>query len=142
MRKSIAVAAFLIALSAPASATDLGGGGYALGERAVQVVVYDYQPGVIVRPYWAPPWQNRRYFPVTGRIPESGRHENLNAPRRRHVPAQGYYREWSTSSVFQMPVADFSQMTPLAAAPSAVEPAVPNSNAPQQRFEPIEPQPK
>ena len=98
MRKSIAVAAAVIALSAPASATDFGSGGYAFGQRAGQVVVFDYQPGVIVRAYWSPPWQGRHYFPVTGTIPQSGRHENLNAPRRHYRPAQSFYRRMSAEA--------------------------------------------
>jgi hypothetical protein len=138
MRKSIAVAAAVIALSAPASATDFGSGGYAFGQRAGQVVVFDYQPGVIVRAYWSPPWQGRHYFPVTGTIPQSGRHENLNAPRRHYRPAQSFYREWSASSVFELPVADFAQRVPLAAAPPALNGGavvVPDAAPVPERFE-------
>ena len=138
MHKSIAVAAAVIALSAPASATDFGSDGYvAFGQRAGQVLIYDYQPGVVVRAYWAPPWQGRHYFPVTGTIPRVGRHENLNAPRRHYPPAPRFYREWWTSSVFELPVADFGRRVPLAAAsPADAGAVVPPDNAPpQDRFE-------
>ena len=140
MRVSIAVAAAVIALSAPASATDLGSGTYAFGQRAGQIVVYDYQPGVIVRAYWTPPWQGRHYFPVTGNIPRAGRHENLNAPRRRYPPPRSFYREWATSSVFELPVADFAQRLPLAAASPAEAGAVatPKAAPPvDERFDPL-----
>ncbi|MGE4167671.1 MAG: hypothetical protein AB7E67_16950 [Xanthobacteraceae bacterium] len=148
MRKvvlSFAAAAAVVALSTPGSATDFGAGGYsALGQRAGQIVVYDFQPGVLVRPYWAPPWRNRHYFPVTGTIPDSGRHEDLNAPRRRYPPAQGYYREWSSSSVFELQVVDFAQGGPLAAGPGPVDepPAEALPGQPERRFEPLDPETK
>lgn len=141
MRLSFAIATAVLALSAPASATDFGAGGYAAyGERAGQIVIYDYYPGVRVRAYWRAPWRNRHYFPTTGIIPESGRHENLNAPRLRYEPARSYYREWSTSSVFELPVADFARSVLPTAAPLAEfsEPVDPKSPQPR-RFEPLPP---
>jgi len=84
--------------------------------RAGQVVVYDVEPGTETRSYWAPPWQNRRYFPFTGKKPKVGRHENLNAPRRIAAPAPTYYQEWSTLSLYpprvMMPPADAPPVPP------------------------------
>ena len=41
------------------------------GARIEPVIVYDFEPGVIVRSYWYAPWQNRHYFPKTGRRPKA-----------------------------------------------------------------------
>jgi hypothetical protein len=68
--------------------------------RAGQFFVYDYQPGVEVRAYWARPWQNRHYFPFTGKKPKVGRRENLSAKRPAPKPAESFYREWSTVSLY------------------------------------------
>jgi hypothetical protein len=40
------------------------------GLRTEPVIVYDYEPEVIVRTYWEPPWRNHHYFPSTGRRPK------------------------------------------------------------------------
>ena len=40
---------------------------YAIGQRIAPLVVYDYQPGVLVRAYWLAPWRHRHYFPHTGK---------------------------------------------------------------------------
>jgi hypothetical protein len=71
-----------------------------MGQRAGQLVVYDYQPGVVVRPYWEEPWRHRHYFPHTGEMPEVGRDEDLSAPRGHYKPAKTFKRHWSTSSNF------------------------------------------
>lgn len=60
------------------------------------VIIYDYEPGVIVRSYWYPPLDNRHYFPRTGRRPRVGRLEHW--PARRIAKPQEFYRYWSTSS--------------------------------------------
>jgi hypothetical protein len=68
------------------------------GGRMEPLVIWDNQPGVIVRSYWYPPWANRHYFPKTGRRPKVGRVEHISAHR---VPrAEEYFRFWSASSVF------------------------------------------
>ena len=95
-----------------ASAADLAnGGGYGtyapLVSRMEPVIVYDYEPGVIVRCYWCSPWQNRHYFPRTGKRPKVGRREVL--PTRRMQKPQEFYRYWSVSSVFA------PQLSPMAA---------------------------
>lgn len=143
MRLGTAIVATICAFAAPASAADFGAAGYAtFGQRAGQIVIYDHQPGVVVRAYWAPPWRNRHYFPVTGTIPDSGRHEDLNAPRRHYPPAQSYYREWWTSSVFELPAVDFAQSGPLASepAPNDAAPAGPEPRLPERRFDHLQPE--
>jgi hypothetical protein len=67
-------------------------------ERAAPVVIYDDQPGVVVRPYWRAPWRYRHYYPHTGVIPRLGRDEDLTAGSIRPRRAQSFHREWSTSS--------------------------------------------
>lgn len=71
----------------------------AVGERAVPLWIYQYEPGVVTRAYWLAPWQGRHYYPATGRRPRSGRLEHLHA-RSVVKPAESYYRYWSTSSAF------------------------------------------
>jgi hypothetical protein len=67
--------------------------------RAPMLLLYDDQPGVYIRPYWAAPWRHRHYFPRTGRKPKVGRRENL-AARYYPKPAQSFRRSWSVSSGF------------------------------------------
>jgi len=102
---AIAAIAVLVASSATAKAADVSAGGgvvdygpYAYSPRIEPLIVYDYQPGVIVRSYWWVPWQNRHYFPKTGKRPKVGRHERVTA--RKSSPPQDFYRSWSVSSVF------------------------------------------
>src|SRR5450759_3601039 len=71
---------------------------YAIGERAAPLVVYDYQPGVLVRAYWLAPWRHHHYFPYTGKRPVIGRAENLSAKRSAPQPAKTFQRSWSTAS--------------------------------------------
>jgi hypothetical protein len=75
-------------------------GTYVAAVRAGQYVISDYEPGVATRAYWAAPWQNRHYFPFTGKKPKVGRHENLSAKRPALKPAESFYREWSTVSLY------------------------------------------
>jgi hypothetical protein len=103
---AIAAIAIWAASSAAASTADVSaggrvGGGYgpdAYSPRIEPLIVYDYQPGVIVRSYWWSPWQNRHYFPKTGKRPKVGRLERVTA--RKSSPPQDFYRSWSVSSVF------------------------------------------
>ncbi|RDV05379.1 hypothetical protein [Undibacter mobilis] len=121
MRVSIAIAALLgtFGLTAVEAADLSGRAGYyeSYPSRAPQVVVYDVEPGTEIRAYWARPWQNRRYFPFTGKKPKVGRHEDLNAPRRIAAPAPTYYQEWSTLSLYPphaiMPPADVAPSAPI-----------------------------
>ena len=91
---AIAAIAVWAASSAVASAADVSAGGpvtgygpYAYSPRIEPLIVYDYQPGVIVRSYWWSPWQNRHYFPKTGKRPKVGRLERVTA--RKSSPAAG-----------------------------------------------------
>jgi hypothetical protein len=102
---AIAAIAVWAATSAAAGAADVSAGGpvtgygpYAYSPRIEPLIVYDYQPGVIVRSYWWSPWQNRHYFPKTGKRPKVGRLERVTA--RKSSPPQDFYRSWSVSSVF------------------------------------------
>ena len=66
------------------------------GQRSGTLVVYDYQPGVVVRAYWQTPWRHRHYYPHAGEQPELGRDEDLSAPRHLSAPPQSFNRTWST----------------------------------------------
>ena len=70
----------------------------AYNTRIEPVVIYDTEPGVIVRSYWYAPWANRHYFPKTGHRPKTGRVEHLTA--RRNSKAENYFRRWTASSGF------------------------------------------
>jgi hypothetical protein len=98
----VIAAAVAIAFAGKAGAADFVSGS-SYGVRAPQLLVYDNQPGVYVRAYWAPPWQNRHYYPFTGKKPKVGRHENLTAVRAAPEPAESFYREWSTLSLYPPP---------------------------------------
>ena len=105
MRACMAIAV-LIGVSGigSAGAADYSAGGYATGGvRAPQMLVYDNEPGVDVRAYWTQPWQGRHYYPFTGKKPKVGRHERLSEMRPAPPPAESYYREWSTLSLFPPP---------------------------------------
>jgi hypothetical protein len=103
---TVCVAGFTGVGAAGAADVVVGGrsvhvGSYAAaGVRAPQLLVYDHEPGVYTRAYWARPWQNRHYYPVTGKKPKVGRHENLRAARIAPEPTQTFYREWSTISLY------------------------------------------
>jgi hypothetical protein len=86
------------AADVPTGGPVAGYGPYAYSPRIEPLIVYDYQPGVIVRSYWWSPWQNRHYFPKTGKRPKVGRFERVTA--RKSSPPQDFYRSWSVSSVF------------------------------------------
>ncbi len=73
-----------------------------MGQRTGQLVVYDYQPGVVARAYWQAPWRHRHYFPRTGEKPEIGRDEDLSAPSGPYKPAKTFKRYWSTTSNFDL----------------------------------------
>jgi hypothetical protein len=108
MRARFAIAILVLGVAAgDAGAADLAGGrsayvsGYSVsGVRAPQYLVYDNEPGVYVRAYWSAPWQNRRYFPFTGKKPKVGRHERLTELRPVPPPAETFYREWSTIALY------------------------------------------
>jgi hypothetical protein len=100
MRRALAIATIIsgVAGSGAADAADLwrGGSGDSIGVRAPRVYIYDSEPGVYVRAYWTQPWENRRYFPFTGKKPKIGRVEKVADARP--GPGEYYYREWSTTT--------------------------------------------
>ena len=88
---SLMIAAALF--TAPARAADFAGG-WAGAVHSEPFVVYDYEPGIIVRAYWLRPWAGRHYFPAGGKMPIVGRREQL-AP----TPVSGkrnFQRDWSS----------------------------------------------
>ena len=110
MRARFAIGTFIavvtITAAGGAGAADyvVGRSGYAVGGvRAPQLLIYDDEPGVYVRAYWSPPWQGRHYYPFTGKKPKVGRHERLSAVRPAPPPAETFYREWSTISLYPPP---------------------------------------
>lgn len=64
-----------------------------VGHRTGQLIIYDYEPGVVVRAYWLPPWRNRHYFPF---------HRDAVKARAavRPRPAERYRRTWSNGWIF------------------------------------------
>lgn len=99
MRNLICAVLIVSAIGGAAEAADLESsrvGGY--GPRAGQVVFWDFEPGVVVRAYWLPPYANRHFFPMSDVAPKVGRKENLSAPSNA-VPAKSFYREWSSFAV-------------------------------------------
>jgi hypothetical protein len=118
MRASIVIAASLIGLVAGAAcarAADLAvepdDGGYDVCcgvayDPVPQVVIYDDDPGVVVRRWWLPPWRNRHYYPhgrvsLKSRISHPGR-------RSRAAPRSGprYVRYWTNPQADVTPLID------------------------------------
>jgi hypothetical protein len=103
MRALIAIAILIFSVGvASASNLRIGGshrGHYVthysvVGEPATPLVIYDYDPGVVVRAYWLPPWRNRHYFPF-GRDRIVKTHA-VGRPKS----AQTYWRYWSNDGAF------------------------------------------
>lgn len=126
MRVLFAVARIALGIASvtAASAADLVGdypGNYSAGyfspygQRAEQLVIYDDQPGVLVRDYWRAPWRNHHYFPATGVPPRIGRYENLSAVGRPPKPAKTFRRSWSNAWAFE------HELPPAAVQPSGYQ---------------------
>ena len=94
-----AAAADLRPNSIPNSIPLSGAEGFA---PAGQIVKWDFEPGVVVRAYWLPPYANRHYFPSSGEQPRLGRLENLGS-RVKPTPAESFSREWSSFPVERAP---------------------------------------
>ena len=99
LARAIFAGIFGAACATSANAADLSNGNNAAsfyttyGARMEPVVIYDDQPGVIVRTYWSMPWGNRHYFPRTGKRPKSGRLEHISArPSSRAENFSGFGR--------------------------------------------------
>lgn len=103
MRAVTLIAGALLAITGAAQAADLpaerdvGLHYSALGRRVAPLVIYDYEPGVVVRAYWIAPWRNRHYFPATGEAPDVGRDEDLSAGGAPPEPAESFAREWTNA---------------------------------------------
>jgi hypothetical protein len=106
MRAVALIAGLVLAASGAAQAADLppdavGVHYSAIGRRVAPLVVYDYEPGVVVRAYWIPPWRHRHYFPTSGQAPVVGRDEDLAASGPPPEPAETYFREWTNAPTVQ-----------------------------------------
>jgi len=132
---AIAILAFGAAGVTAADAADLRAGGagrayYApydvVGHRAAPLIIYDYEPGIVVRAYWLPPWRHHHYFPF-------GRDKVKVRAAGRSRPAQTFRRYWSNAWAF-IGDAPPAVIRALDAAPPAQE----NSN-PVKPHEPIGP---
>jgi hypothetical protein len=97
VRLSFASLIIAAALSgAPARAADLAGG-WIGAVHAEPFVIYDFEPGVDIRPYWLTPWAGRHYFPSGGKMPVVGRREQLSP--RPVSEKQNFHREWHSFPV-------------------------------------------
>jgi hypothetical protein len=65
------------------------------GRRVGPIVIYDFQPGVVVRAYWASPWRHRHYFPFGAEKIDVDVSDD-GPPQ----PAESFERYWSTSQTF------------------------------------------
>ena len=98
--KAIAVLVFGIAGCVAARAADLPAERAARdvfthhvpsGHRVGPIVIYDFQPGVVVRAYWASPWRHRHYFPFGAEKIDVDMSDG-GSPQ----PAETFERSWST----------------------------------------------
>jgi hypothetical protein len=84
-------------------------GAYPLvGHRAVPYDIYDFEPGIVVRPYWLQPWAYRHYYP-RGRDVRSHR---VRAVARRPRLAEPYERYWSTDPLIVEEVRPYYEPPP------------------------------
>jgi hypothetical protein len=67
------------------------------GWRAGPLVIYDFEPGVVVRAYWLAPWRHRHYFPFGGTKHDADVAPGNGGPPE---PAESFERYWSTSQTF------------------------------------------
>jgi hypothetical protein len=91
------------------------------GRRVAPLVIYDFQPGVVVRAYWLAPWRHRHYFPFGAAKPEPDFAPANNAPPE---PAETFERYWSTSQNF------LRELPPLRARDQALPDEPPPSPSP------------
>jgi hypothetical protein len=59
---------------------------------------------------FAVPWDERGYFPATGRVPRAGRHE-IDSRKIRPRPTS-FRRDWSAASEFRAPVTEYPPFDP------------------------------
>lgn len=84
----------------PAPDRNVGLHYHAIGRHVAPLVVWDYEPGVVVRAWWLPPWRHRHYYPATGERQRIGRRENWRLRGEAPEPAESFYRTWTTRSAF------------------------------------------
>ena len=104
MLQAIAIVVFGIAGCAAARAADLPDGPAArdvfthhvpYGRVAGQILIYDFQPGVVVRAYWLAPWRHRHYFPFHAEKIDVDSSGDDGPPQ----PAETFERSWSTCDI-------------------------------------------
>ena len=119
---SLIVAASL--MSAPSHAADLSGGWGVGHVHAGPFVVYDYDPGIVVRQYWLPPWVGRHYFPSGGKMPAVGRREQI--PSTPVSDKRNFRREWSSFPIdtIQQPPLILNQQQYFPSGETAAPPTV------------------
>jgi hypothetical protein len=127
----VVFASFLLVAAAlpqaPVRAADLAGV-WASAVHAEPFMVYDYDPGIVARAYWLPPWGGRHYFPSSGKAPVIGRHERLGAAPV--ADKKNYIRDWASFPVdtIEQPPLILNQQQilppPVGAAPPSNPPAL------------------
>jgi len=65
------------------------------GHRVGPIVIYDFQPGIVVRAYWASPWRHRHYFPFRAKQDADNAPHDAGPPQ----PAESFERSWSTCNM-------------------------------------------
>jgi len=104
--KAIAILVFGIAGLSAARAADLPAERAArdvfthhvpFGRRVGPIVIYDFQPGMVVRAYWLSPWRHRHYFPFGAAKQDIDAAPADDGPPQ---PAESFERYWSTSRTF------------------------------------------
>lgn len=60
---------------------------------------------------FAAPWDQRSYYPATGRMPRLGRHE-VEPPKGRRARPTSFRRDWSIESEFRPPVTEYPPFDP------------------------------
>ena len=60
---------------------------------------------------FAAAWDQRGYYPTTGRAPRVGRYE-IDPPRKHRPRPTGFYRDWSAGSEFRAPVTEYPPFDP------------------------------
>lgn len=60
---------------------------------------------------FAEPWDQRGYYPLTGRAPRLGRYE-IDPPKRHRPHPASFRRDWSAESEFRAPVTEYPPFDP------------------------------
>jgi hypothetical protein len=65
------------------------------GHRVGPIIVYDFEPGIVVRAYWASPWRHHHYFPFGAKRDADNAPNDAGPPQ----PAESFERSWSTCNM-------------------------------------------